>query len=1185
MIAKKNLIWRLRRAIFGCFFGIIALFGLMLPLVNSGTVFAEGAPEVNTTVEAGKTEATQPQVDGAQTEETVITKTLKPKTGDVSCKDSLGELAWWMCPETSKVAEAVDWLREKCEELLVVNPVEAKDGQPIYEVWKYFKGVTNIVFIIFLLVVIYSHITGLGLNNYNIKKVLPKLIVAAVAVNLSFYVCALAVDVSNIIGQSLRGLLENIKLSTMSSYEVTEQAVMSLSEAYAMLGGLEAMTVTGAVISIESGAIWMLIPVVLSSVVAMASGLITIALRQAVIVLLIMISPLAFVAYILPNTEQWFKKWKQLFTRMLVFYPLFSLLFGAASLAGWAIMASAKDGFWLILGMAVQICPLFLSWNLLKMSGTFLGTINGKLRSLASKPIAANRAWADSRRQLTKQKFLASKNAYTPSLRLAQFLSNRKISREEEIREHADLVKARGMAYNARKNYDANGVPTREGVHAYEMQARKARYQFDVDRHKNNMNKGLGELKAVEAHASKARKMELAKLDVETVKAFDALKMEAARGAKIDFDNAKSFYERVQNAKDAMADAEAINKGDIRHKLHPNAVKDLSTNLERFKEMQAIMEGSRIDTNDIVADAAHTLSAQAQIRRGKYNDLFSYTGPTQDIVNTLKELSHEKDALKYIDPFVAGLKVLNMRGDTDLVRERLRDYINQANKQTDPGLILGTHATQALSNFLMFDVKDNDPFLRRFGKYINLETAAIYNRPDENLEGEALEERLNKRRHKMTVDMDEYVNGVYYEKDADGNFKERESKRSAAELLKGTSFKSVERTAFADMLQGIREASVKRDKNGAIIKDENGKAVLDEVLFAKNQENIWNAIMPNIVGDQFSYLSGSEQIIAFGKALTGMDSRKGYHVFDWNGIFGGENMVNSVFGENNEENSEQRIKKKKEFVKKAVKRTNDFLSGHVPSQLARSKSDTLDSIENLLVLNCAMKNDEKLTRTIVDKQGKERDVDFSVLEVDKISDSEYDNFKKKYKDEVSNDFKNMCNSNAVAGVKKMIKKGYQGESKNKLLELLGLTEEQLIAEAKAEEEARRAEAEARKSAKKNVKNNTGNQQFVEEHRSYYDDDDDDDGMPVVFDDYGIEVGGPTYNEHRENVEMAFREFDRGKHNRDDVREFWDSIKDECKQVQGKTMEIDSIETGLDQYTDVAQLYNRVINDIFDGYDK
>ena len=40
----------------------------------------------------------------------------------------------------------------------------------IYEIWKYCLSITNIVFVIFLLVVIYSQLTGMGISNYGIKK-------------------------------------------------------------------------------------------------------------------------------------------------------------------------------------------------------------------------------------------------------------------------------------------------------------------------------------------------------------------------------------------------------------------------------------------------------------------------------------------------------------------------------------------------------------------------------------------------------------------------------------------------------------------------------------------------------------------------------------------------------------------------------------------------------------------------------------------------------------------------------------------------------------------------------------------------------------------------------------------------------------------------------------------------------
>ncbi|MCZ6324111.1 hypothetical protein O5165_25825, partial [Escherichia coli] len=50
-----------------------------------------------------------------------------------------------------------------------------------------------------------------GLNNYSIKKMLPRLIVAAILVNLSYYICAIAVDISNILGHSLQQALIDIR--------------------------------------------------------------------------------------------------------------------------------------------------------------------------------------------------------------------------------------------------------------------------------------------------------------------------------------------------------------------------------------------------------------------------------------------------------------------------------------------------------------------------------------------------------------------------------------------------------------------------------------------------------------------------------------------------------------------------------------------------------------------------------------------------------------------------------------------------------------------------------------------------------------------------------------------------------------------------------------------------------------
>ena len=402
----------------------------------------------------------------------------KAVTTGNGCKDSMGALGWVVCPAMDKISDFIDWIYSTIRSWLVINPIEAGDGSPVYEIWKYCLGVTNFVFVIFLLIVIYSQITGYGITNYGIKRSLPKLIVMAIMVNLSFVICQLAVDVSNILGTSIRGVFETVQESAFASISQSGVSNITFGETFGALAGGSVLAIGGAAIAVETGAIWMLIPTILGAAVAVATGLITIALRQAVVVLLMMISPLAMVANILPNTEQWFKKWKNLFMKMLVFYPMFSLLFGASSLAGMAIIMSAKSIFGVVLGLAVQIFPLFFSWKLMQMSGTFLGDINAKLRGVAAQPLAANRNWANSRREGTRLNFLAY--GRTPSSHLRRYISNRQALREQHINNLRTTRANQANIYAQRKisgNYDgtkADGTSANLKPNKYTRAAKEA---------------------------------------------------------------------------------------------------------------------------------------------------------------------------------------------------------------------------------------------------------------------------------------------------------------------------------------------------------------------------------------------------------------------------------------------------------------------------------------------------------------------------------------------------------------------------------------------------------------------------------------------------------------------------------------------------------------------------------------
>lgn len=411
------------------FFGILFAITSILTLPLSAPAYADPPQSVEQKSEnndSSNTETTTDQPESTETDDegNLLDKFEKKLEDNYAekhnngvgtvCDDQSGAIGWLICPTTGAVAKASDAIYSIIEDILEINPNAVTTDSTVHVVWTYARDITNIVFIIFLLIVVISHLTGFGINNYSLKRILPRLIIVAILVNVSFIICQIAIDVSNILGSSIRGAFYSIEEQAIAQ-GVASTVNISWSDV------INAITTTGVIASagiIFTGGIdlgilfWALIPILLGAIASVIIGLITISLRQGLVIVLAMIAPLAFVCFLLPNTEGWFKKWKSLFMKMLIFYPMYSFLFGASHIAGWAIITSSVNaegetsGFGVIVGLAVQIFPLFGSWSLMKMSGTILGTINQKLTGFTSKRLAGVYGAAAERKLYARQKYL-----------------------------------------------------------------------------------------------------------------------------------------------------------------------------------------------------------------------------------------------------------------------------------------------------------------------------------------------------------------------------------------------------------------------------------------------------------------------------------------------------------------------------------------------------------------------------------------------------------------------------------------------------------------------------------------------------------------------------------------------------------------------------------------------------------
>ena len=365
-----------------------------------------------------------------------------------SCDSSYtAGIGWIVCPTTTFLARAMDWLFGIVSGFLKVAPLQTSSDGALYRAWEVMRNFANIAFVIGFLLIIYSQLTSFGISNYGVKKTLPRLIVAAILVNVSYWVCAIAIDISNILGYSIQGIfmgLHNVLVDTggnswqINSWESVAGFVLSGGAA----GGAAIVAGYALAAGTVGGALYLLVPILVAVLMGILVALLIMAARQAIIVVLVIIAPLAFVAYLLPNTEKYFDKWRGLFMTMLLLFPMFSVLFGGAQVAGTAIIKTADSINMVILGMAVQIAPLVITPFLVRFSGSLLGRIAGMVNNPNKGAIDRSRKWATERAGQRKAAVLGKKKPGFMA-KTTQAIDNRRRNREGSLARNNAFADAR----------------------------------------------------------------------------------------------------------------------------------------------------------------------------------------------------------------------------------------------------------------------------------------------------------------------------------------------------------------------------------------------------------------------------------------------------------------------------------------------------------------------------------------------------------------------------------------------------------------------------------------------------------------------------------------------------------------------------------------------------------------------
>jgi len=319
------------------------------------------------------------------------TNTDTPGDQSPTCETTLSPLTWIICPIFQGAKDFSAWIFSILTSHLKIDTIKTvadSTGKfdPLYRVWQSFRNIGDVLLIIAVIVIIYSEAVGGSIADaYNVRKMLPRILIAAILINLSIYAVNILIDIFNILGVGISDLIltpfRNTDIFTLSPSGSQQLGAFGFGMLGALMaGGTFAATVFGLFTnaSLFGGIFSYIFLLALPLIVGAIAVWFTVMVRWGLIILLAIFSPVAFALYTLPNTETYFKKWWKLLTQSLMVFPVVMVIAAIGSILS-AIVYQTGSISGGLTGFVLQFLPLIATPLAFKISGGILGTVSDYL--------------------------------------------------------------------------------------------------------------------------------------------------------------------------------------------------------------------------------------------------------------------------------------------------------------------------------------------------------------------------------------------------------------------------------------------------------------------------------------------------------------------------------------------------------------------------------------------------------------------------------------------------------------------------------------------------------------------------------------------------------------------------------------------------------------------------------------
>jgi hypothetical protein len=232
------------------------------------------------------------------------------------------------------------------------------------------------------------------MDAYTIKKMMPRLVVAVIGVNLSWYLAVAFIDITNALGGGIQGLL----FAPFTNFNTDIARSLSGGQSVAIIAVI--LGAAGGILLFSSFAIF--VPILTGAIIALFVGYLSLIFRQLLIVALVILSPIIIALWVIPGTNKLAQKTIGFFVKLILMYPIIMALLSVGRI--FSAISLTNDGTApKVIAMIAVFAPYFMIPVVFKFVGGVIASVGGIVndrtrgiqdlqRKSAHEKAAANRA-------------------------------------------------------------------------------------------------------------------------------------------------------------------------------------------------------------------------------------------------------------------------------------------------------------------------------------------------------------------------------------------------------------------------------------------------------------------------------------------------------------------------------------------------------------------------------------------------------------------------------------------------------------------------------------------------------------------------------------------------------------------------------------------------------------------------